>query len=415
VAGPNLPTNVTTGTTGQLAHTNATHTIVNEFDTGIGAATTGQTLVSNGTVFVPGTPAGGAPGTEVWFSTLSGVDDDAKLASFMSAQSALATGQLHGKTLVLDEARTYTFNTQQTLYNGFSIRGAIRPQDQLRSSLPVGNRINLRMTGGWFTLNQATTFGCSFQNLTMDGTSSNRLVEGHATNVLWTSVFRDISCQNAAGVLGSSTQQLLLTACTIDGWWNVNNVQNRALHFGGSDNRFMPSEFLLDSPPELMPDTGFLMGVQSFSKSHYQNFYITAEGHSGISVAGTGDLVTFQNFAIEGRNAGAPCLGALVRVTGSTQVTIRDSWLAYCMTNPAVPARGDAGYVHATAGKVLLDGCVFQRATGVAETVPIFYASGGGKHIIRNVRTVGFTGLPVVQQSTSGLIDADSSVTLVTA
>jgi hypothetical protein len=38
MAGPNLPTNVTEGSSGQLAHTNAAHAILNEFDTAIGTA-----------------------------------------------------------------------------------------------------------------------------------------------------------------------------------------------------------------------------------------------------------------------------------------------------------------------------------------------------------------------------------------
>ncbi|MFD1825863.1 MULTISPECIES: hypothetical protein [Mumia] len=348
--------------------------------------------------------------TELPLSSFSGVDDDARLAAFMTYAAAQT---YKGTTVVLDEDRTYTFNNQQPLYSGFSIRGAIRPGDQNRSGHPSSNLIQVRTTGGWFYLNQAQTFACAFQGLTIDGTASNRLIEGHSSRVLWTSSFRDITSVNAAGVLGSSTQQLLMTACSGDGYWNINNVRNRGLALGGSDCRFNFSMCLLDSPTALLPDTAFLASFEYLSKTNLQNFYVTAEGHSAFSITGTGDFVSFVDCAIEGRNAGAPCKGSLIRLTGDTRVTVRDTWLAYAMSDPTATGRNDAGFVHATNGSVLLDGCVVEHASGVAESTPILYASGG-KHIVRNMRAIGFTGKPVVKQTTAGLIDADSTVTVVT-
>jgi len=151
-------------------------------------------------------PAAGAPVTatpEVPLSAFAGTTDDDKLADFMAWAAAQT---MRGITVVLDEARTYTFLRQQTLYSGFSIKGSGRPQDQARSSMPIGQQVEVRTVGGWFTLAQSQTFGVSIQGLSIDGSSGSRLVEGHPSHVLWTSVFRDISVQNAAGVLGSSQQ-----------------------------------------------------------------------------------------------------------------------------------------------------------------------------------------------------------------
>lgn len=53
MAGPGLRTNIISGATGEIADVNAVHTIVNEFDTAITTATSGQILVSNGSVFAP--------------------------------------------------------------------------------------------------------------------------------------------------------------------------------------------------------------------------------------------------------------------------------------------------------------------------------------------------------------------------
>jgi hypothetical protein len=135
----------------------------------------------------------------------------------MMAQSG---GSFKGRTLVLDEVRDYTFTQQQILYTGFSIRGPFRPQDQARGSMPIGNRIRLRMTGGakgWFRQPNGNIFGVSMTNMSIDGDASSYLVEGNASGVLWTSVFRDISVQNALGALGKEIATLS------SGWMSFSN------------------------------------------------------------------------------------------------------------------------------------------------------------------------------------------------
>lgn len=347
-------------------------------------------------------------GPVVPLSSFEGATDDDKLTAFMSYAGAQT---LAGTTVCLDELRTYVFTLKQTLYSGFSITGTPRPQDQARSSMPVGSRVVLTTPGGWFALGQPETFGCAFANLSLDGGSEQRLLDGHASHVLWTTVWRDISAQNLGGILGSPRAKLLTTACTVDGWWNVNNVRSAWAHLGGSDCHLSPSMFLLDSPAALLPDTGFLMRFDSQSKTHLSNFYITAEGHSALHIAGSGEgAIVITNCEIEGRNTRSPCHGALIR-TSDMHVTIRDTWLAFAMSNPALTGRDDAGYVHAESGSVLLDGVTTARALGVDESVPILFASGG-RHIVRNVRAQGYDGKPVVRQTVEGLIDADSSVTV---
>ncbi len=362
--------------------------------------------------------SGGSIDTEVYFSTLAGANDDAKLAAFMTAQSG---GSFKGRTLVLDEVRDYTFTAQQTLYNGFSIRGPFRPQDQARGSMPVANRIRLRMTGGakgWFRQPNGNIFGVSITNMSIDGDANSYLVEGNASGVLWTSVFRDISVQNALGVLGSPSQSLLVTACTIDGWWNVNNVQSRAFALGGSDFYLSPSMMLLDSPPELLPPTGYLMNLSSLSNAWISNIYCTAEGHTAALLTGgsNDDSAWIKQCVFEGRNAASPSPGALIRMTGG-QYMLRDNRFAYAMTDPAATGRSDAGVIHVAGGKLLVDGATYARATGVAESVPFIYVTGASTRVVvRNVVALGsWTGKPIVQQSQAGLVDADDSVTVVTA
>lgn len=345
------------------------------------------------------------PVPRVPLSSFEGFTDDDRLSAFMS----WAAAQTHrGITVELDEARSYLFTRSHTLYDGFSILGSPRPQDQARSSMPVGQQVVLRTAGGWFGLGGPQTFGCSFQGLSIDGAADSRLVEGHPSYVLWTSVFRDLSAQNCGGVLGSSSQPLLNTACTVDGWWNVNNVRDRAFSLGGSDTFFKPSQMLLDSPADLLPVSGFLLSYDHQSKGELSGLYCTAEGHSGILLRG-GSGVTVRGNVVEGRNADAPCHGALLRVEGGTWL-IRDNVLNYAMADPAATGRDDGGVVHVASGTVLIDGVVHDRASAVSEETPLVHVAAGRVR----VRNVMASFRPVVRQAVPGLVDADDTVRVVT-
>jgi hypothetical protein len=351
-------------------------------------------------------------GIMVRLSDFSGASDDAKLTA---AMAYCAAQTYRGITILLDESKTYSFSTKQPLYTGFSIMGSFQPHDQDRSGNPTTQEINLGTTGGWFYLNQSQTFSCSFVGLTLNGGSGQRLLDGHASNVLWTSNFRDITAVNLGNVLGSVSTKLLNTAICLDGFWNVNNIQERAWVLGGSDSRLSFSMALIDSPGDAGQFAGAtsLLEYSSQAKTPTRNLYITAEGnHSGIYIgSGSSEHLTFTDCTIEGRNAGSPSDGRLVRVQGTnSRVTFRDCWLAYAMANPGT----HTGVVQVDGGSVLLDGCTYERATGVAETVPLLAATAGHQ-IVKNIRTLGsWTGKPRVRITGTATVDADDSVTVVT-
>jgi hypothetical protein len=128
----------------------------------------------------------------------------------------------------------------------------------------------------------------------------------------------------------------------------------------------------------------------------------------------------FTGCRIEGRNADTPCYGALVRQTGASGTTFRDCWFGYAMTNPAAAGRSDLGLIHVTAGTLVVDGAWYGRATGVAETVPLIYATGAStKVFVRNVQVgVGsgaatWSGLPRVQAAGGATINSDNTVTAI--
>lgn len=346
-------------------------------------------------------------------SSFAGANDDDRLDAFAAWSKAQT---YHGAICQLDEMRTYTFNRQHPLFNGFAIQGAGRPQDQGRSSKPIGQLVKMRQTGDLFPLAQAQTFGTSISHLSLDGNAGNRLIDGHPTNVLWTSVLRDISCQNAGGVLGSSAQKLLVTATSVDGWWNVNNVRDRAFSLGGSDFYFQPSMFLLDSGPALMPASGYLGSFDNLSNAWFSNIYCTADGHSAFRIAGgsNDNSLFIERCVMEGRNSADDCPGALVRMSGG-QASIASSRFAFAMQNPAATGNGDLGVIHQTGGSLTIEGCTYQRDDGTPESTPFLYVTGTGRARVRNIIRAGsWAGKPQVRQSVPGLIDADSSVTVVT-
>jgi hypothetical protein len=354
---------------------------------------------------------------EVPLSSFSGANDDAKLSAFMSWAAAQT---YKGITVFLDENRLYQFSTTQNLYNGFSIRGIARPQDQPRSSMPIGQRVDVNVSNnGWFALNQSQTFGCSFQGLSIDGNSTNRLVQGHASNVLWTTTFRDLALQNIQNVLGSTSQKLLMTACTIDGFWNANNLYAPGFVIGGSDNFISPSLMLIDSPPAFRSVSSYLMDFNYMSNTHVKHLYMTAESASGIYISGNNSngCLWFTDSVIEGRNNTDYCAGALIKQTGGVSV-FRDLRLANAMGNPTISGgNNDQGVIHVSGGTLLVSGCIYEKQSSVAESTPFIYATGASTRVrVRNILTYDgtWTGKPVAYQTQAGLIDADNSVTVVT-
>jgi hypothetical protein len=237
--------------------------------------------------------------------------------------------------------------------------------------------------------------------------------------VLWTSKFSDLGFNLWKHVFGSPAAKFLNTAILISGWGNINNSYNTACSFGGSDsNFFVGGQWLIDSPPSIMTASAYHVRFDFQEKSQVGEIYMTAERSSGIYITGgatTTGLVFNGMGRIEGRNTGAPCVGSNVRIDGGS-CTFRDWWIAYGAT--ALNSNGhtgEGGVITQTGGNSFFDGCWYDRATGVAETVPWLYVSGGVSRV-RNMRvgTKGgsWSGLPRVDQA-GGTIDADASVTVI--
>ena len=355
-----------------------------------------------------------ATGGFVGLDSFSGATDSDKLAAFRT----YATAQTYKPTLVIPN-RLVSFTSQFTLYSGFRMVGAITGHtDQVRSGTPIPNQVNLNIGGnnGWLVQPNGNTFGVYIGGIAFQGNSTTRFLHPNSSAVIWTSVFDSLSFNLFLSVFGSTSTNQAFDATSFTGWWNINNSYDRAITMGGSDNSFwLGARCLLDSPTGTI--TGGSTGanthikVSSMSKSNFSGLYITGEKVRPIEIAGGSGQTVFTGCTFEGRNAGAPSNGAIVKISGD--VTLRDCWTGFGMADTTTAGQGDLGIIHITSGNVLLDGCWYERATGVAEDTPWVYVSGGTVRIT-NAIPRGFTGKPIVSVA-GGTVTTDDSVTVVDA
>jgi hypothetical protein len=205
---------------------------------------------------------------------------------------------------------------------------------------------------------------------------------------------------------------------------------------GGADNDFWSQGILLDSSVARHPGGASLphLWLDSMTKSNFGKGYVTCEGpwyflqgdghdyNTGSPGGGnTGLANTFDGqWRIEGRNAGAPCFGNLIRVTGGGYIFLAP-WLAYCMSAPTTNALSpqSAGGVHVTdGGYVKILGGTYDRANGVAEATPVGYANGANAHLRVTDMDHGdsnalWTGLPRVEGAAGADVQTDKSVSRV--
>lgn len=356
-------------------------------------------------------------GAYIPLRAFDGATDDDKLTAFM----AYAGAQTHsGIACVLDENRVYSFSQTRTVYDGFTLVSPFLTNgDQDRSSHPNAFAVNLSSNGGWLTCNGAIVFGVILSGLTFNCSSSTYVVEASGTPWLWR--LNDIGFQNGAGLVGDSTHSVGVDMLNMTGVWNINNIRKCGFNLGGSDGQLSPANMNLDSPGNSeMSDSDYLARFTSLTFFTVANWFATCDRHSGLLMSGSNMSGLFmRNCVWQGRNKDTPCFGALIRINGGT-LNMQQCHLDYAMTSPSTLGHGDKGYVHVASGGILqASNCMSNFATGQDGTQPVVYVEVGGYAQIRN--WMGFLGnggqrvKPVVQQAAAGLIDADTSVTVVTA
>lgn len=364
------------------------------------------------------TASSAVPGI-IYLDDMVGASDDAKLTAALTMASSSTV-----KPAIAFGARRYDFSqANRTVYHGLKLIGLAGHGNQQRGANSIPNDIRFNGSGTWWVLPGGNTYDVYMGGLCFQGNINSQFMAAPKGTVLWTSVFEDLGFNLWKHVLGNPSDmentKFYNTAILMTGWFNTNNSYSTAYTLGGSDSNLFMDGGLLDSPPDKMDPTAYHMILNYQEKTHVGPIYNTAETASGIRIDGsvnTSGLVISGAGRVEGRNAGQPCKGSNIRITGGTH-TIRDYWVAYGGSAFNTTGHsGEGGIITQTGGDMLYDGIWYDRAYTVAETVPFIYVSGG-KARVRNVRvgTKGgtWTGLPRVYRGGSAVVDADNSVQIV--
>ncbi len=352
-------------------------------------------------------------------------DDDKLTAAMADAQAAT-----YRPTIRLMN-RAYTFAIQRVLYDGFRIEGPPGYSNAEKGSANMACQVTLNGGGVWLTgSSTASTFDVYVGQIDFKGSSSTQFMAS-PTQTLYCCMLRDLTFSGFKSVLGSQAAKMLITLCQFDGYWEVNNSYNGAIHLGGSDNiGLWPAGMALDSGTAFATagaaNGQYHLWLDGLEKSTIGPLYITAEGAwNGVRVTGSGIGSTSNNQGgpldfwspkIEGRNAGAPCNGSLLRVEGGI-VNINGGWISYGMASPATPGHSpaDAGIIHQTGGQLSVSKTTYDHASAVAEAVPFIYSAGGIAYVDKIWRASKggvWTGLPRYTAA-GGTVNADASVTAV--
>lgn len=344
--------------------------------------------------------------------SFTGADDDTKLTNALAAVAA----DTYKRTILLTN-RKYNFATaNRSAFSGLRIQGPAGYSNADKGAGFMSGEVHLTTTGPWFHNNNTNVFDASFRGLAFTGGSNATVLGQSGSSTSWWRLhMRDISASGLRSVLGTVSTPILITGAFIDGFWEVNNSYNTAFHLSGSDNRLFMSGGFLDSDPSF--NTAGSAGGQAhlwcdgLENTVIGPLYITCESlWTGVKIDGPtfgstssnqGGPIVFNGLHIEGRNAGAGSNGAVVRQNGGI-ARFRDCNFHYGMISPTTPGRTptDAGMIHHADGQLLVSGATYDRATGVAQTVPLVYTASAGKCVVNGIQTESrggaWTALPVV-------------------
>lgn len=244
-------------------------------------------------------------------------------------------------------------------------------------------------TGQFWSQPSGTLYSCEFNSLTFFGMKS---------------------------VFGTPSQLAAITGVMFSGYWLVqaHSGGDTQFHVGGSDCRLWGDGFC-----NIDGDTGngaYQMDFDNLQKTRVGQIYFTSQGGwRSLRIRGNNTESDLHIYGLitEGRNASTPCHGNVLAIEGGN-VVLHGIWAGFGMTAPTTLGGGNNGMIQVSGNaRVAILGGSYQRATGVAETVPYLHASGAGTKVtVLGVTGSGtWTGKPRYQAvSGATIIDLDSSL-----
>ncbi len=379
----------------------------------------GQTIQRSGSYWVNAVPTGGASGGVVQLDDFAGANDDAKFTAalnYAASQSRIPWIQFPARQVNLNQGGRVPFTGMKLVGPGpgassaknYEVSGGanVNHRINLQAGITTGNNALFVHTGNIYAVTVAD----------LNFTSNNNAQFWHQpSGTIYSAEFRSLNFYGMRHVFGTPSQKALMTAVSFTGFWGCNSydatVGMPQFHIGGSDCSFWMGGWI-NIGSATVGNGGYIMRFDTLGKTNIGYIYCTARnGDLGIRCSGNSPGLCFFGGSYEGQNADDPCYGNVIRVEGGT-VRFRDPWIAFGMTNPTANGGNSQGMIHVTGGQVLIDGATYERATGVAETVPLVYVSGGEVRVHNIMRSGSWTGKPRVLHA-GGTLDADDTVTVI--
>jgi hypothetical protein len=369
---------------------------------------------------------GGIPGA-VALDSFAGATDDAKLTAAMSYAAAQTR-----RPSILFPGRDLTFTQTRQTYSGMRLIGpGVGWQNPEQGGQNTNHRVTLNVGTGvnsWLVGNNATsattTYDTVVKGFTFMSSNGNSQFYHHpygTGGTCYAGMFEDLTFYGFRYAMGVPGDAMSMTLCTMRGAFTNVAVLGEQYSFRGSDNWLVPDSMNYGWAGA---NSGkYLVRFENMMKTTVRNFYLTARGGSrAILVQGptnTQGGLDISDCVIEGQNANDPAMGALIRVEGGG-VSFTNIRLNFGMFRPSdFTDKTDTAYIQCDGGWTVADTIWVNRASGVAETVPVLETKNSAKAFVSKFLpmngTAGVTpwaGLPRVKQ-TAGSITLDSSVTLI--
>jgi hypothetical protein len=366
----------------------------------------------------------------VQVDSFTGATDDIKLDNallYASQQTRIPYIQFPARSFAWNKAGRVPFT-------GMKLVGPNAPgwkNLEIANGQPVNHRILFGAgigtgTSAAFVGNGLTLYDTYVGNLAFQANNNGQFWE-QSTGNMYMAEWEALNFYGMVHALGRPAAAARVTGMTFTGNWTIQAYTGSAGSFitmGGSDSELWTSGMVNFQGGQGSSSGGqgsFLMTLSSMSKTNVGRAYITAEsGWRALKVTGNGSGLSFWGSTFEGRNAGTPCPGALVRWEAGTVGSMYGCWFAYGMTAPTINGGDNNGIIDVRGGDVLIDRPYYDRANGVAETVPLIYVGAGADVTARVAGRIHgavspnpWTGRPRIQIAAGGTATYDSTFTLV--
>jgi hypothetical protein len=357
----------------------------------------------------------------VQVDSFAGATDDIKLDAallYASQQTRIPYVQM--------PPRDFTWNKPGRIpFSGMKIIGPNSPgwkNLELASGKYVNHRVSFGAAIGVgnnaaFNGNGQTLYDIYIANLAFAANNNGQLWE-QSTGNLYGAEFSSINSFGLLHVIGRPGATARTTVLNTTGVWTVHAYTGQSpFVIGGSDAQlWVAGEMNLQGDGS--GNGAWLFQLENMTKTNVGRIYTTAQnGWRGTRVFGDSKGISFWGSTFEGRNAGLPCHGTLFRWEGTGVGAMYGCWFAYGMAAPTTLGGDNLAMLDIRGGSLLVDRPYYDRANGVAETVPFMSVTGATTEVIARaagrINTNAWTGRPRYTVSGGASVTVDSTFTLI--